>query len=230
MPQRFRWLLLRIASQASLAQAQTPASDQPFAPHPLARIAPGTRIDDRAPAGWSQLVIKSQPKITSGDVAKVPDMTVRFVNMFFTAILLKVERQPNADPPQYRLATAAIGIGTRVRDKDIIVSSDSYRSLGADLGLIGGIVLSKSEEQLNQVLEVARSPTMAVADAPTILARGTQHVHVMLRYAFLVDPRDGRCYTLIWILDKDGAGGYRLGSTALGPDAAQSRHRLRNAG
>jgi hypothetical protein len=56
---------------------------------------------------------------------------------------------------------------------------------------------------------------MALADAPTILARGKEHAAVMLRYAFLVDPRDGRCYTLIWVLDKDGAGGYRLGNTPL---------------
>ena len=56
---------------------------------------------------------------------------------------------------------------------------------------------------------------MAVVDAPTILARGNQHVALVLRYAFLVDPRDGRCYTLIWFLDKDGAGGYRLGDTPL---------------
>jgi hypothetical protein len=207
--------LVLIASRSPTALAESPASEQPFAPHPLARIEPGVQIVDRAPPGWSHLVIKSQPKVTAGDVAKVPDMTVRLVGMFFTAILMKVERQPAVEPPQYRLATAAIGMGTRVRDKDLIVSSETYRSLGANLGLIGGIVLSKSEEQFNHVIEVARSPTMVVADAPTVLARGAQHVQVMLRYAFLADPRDGRCYTLIWILDKDGAGGYRLGNTPL---------------
>ena len=48
-----------------------------------------------------------------------------------------------------------------------------------------------------------------------MLLRGNAHVQVMLRYAFLVDPRDGRCYTLIWVLDKDAAGGYRLGDGPL---------------
>ena len=197
------------------ARAQPPVAEKPFAPRPLARIEPGAVITDRAPAGWSHLVIKSQPKITAGDTAKVPDMTVKFVSMFFTAIMLKVERQPGVEPPRFQLASAAIGIGTSIRDKDTIVSSDTFRSQGANLGMVGGIVLSKSEEQLNLVVEVARSSTMAIADAPTVLARGTDHAQVLLRYAFLADPRDGRCYTLIWVLDKDPSGGYRLGNTPL---------------
>jgi hypothetical protein len=203
------------ASLSPSVSAQTPAGEQPFAPHAMPRINAGVQIADSAPPGWSYLVMKSQPKLTAGDVSATPEMTVKFVNLFFTAILLKVERQPAASPPRYRLATAAIGIGTRIHDKDTIVSSDTYRSLGANLGLLGGVVLSKSEEQLNHFVEMARSQTMVVADTPTILARDKEHVQVMLRYAFLVDPRDGRCYTLIWVLDKDGAGGYRLGNTPL---------------
>jgi hypothetical protein len=70
--------------------------------------------------------------------------------------------------------------------------------------------LSKSEEQLDKVLEVGRSATMSVVDLPTVLLRGGQHVEVILRVAILVDPRDGRCYTLGWVLDKIGNDDYRL--------------------
>ena len=108
---------------------RAPPGDQPFVPRPLTRIEPGTQIADRAPHGWSQLVVKSQPKITSGDVSKVPELTVKFVSMFFTAILLKVERQPASDPPRYQFARAAIGIGARIGDRDTIISSDTYRNL-----------------------------------------------------------------------------------------------------
>jgi hypothetical protein len=200
-------------AQAPAARAQAPAAkagETPFVPRPLARIPPGTRIADRPPAGWSYLIMKTQPRITAGDVESVPDMTKQLASMFFTALMSKVVKQEAAGGPRYSLSQVAIGLGTHFRDDDTIVSSATWRGLGADLGLVGGIVLSTSEKQLDQTLEIARTPTMLLVDSPSVIIRNGAHVEVVLRYAFLVDPRDGRPSTLVWVLAPDGDRAYRL--------------------
>lgn len=196
---------LLVGVRPSCAQAPQPKPDQPFAPQSLPRIEPGTQVADRAPANWSQLIIKSQPKVTAGDIQAVPAMTIDLVDTFFTAILARVEPLGEGSQRRFALARVAIGLGTQVRGRDIIISSATYRDLGAKLGLVGGIVLSKSEEQFDQILEIAHSSTMSLIDVPTVFARGAKHVACVLRYAVLADPRDGRIYTLAWLLEPAGA-------------------------
>ncbi|HEY5315361.1 MAG TPA: hypothetical protein VIK18_22710, partial [Pirellulales bacterium] len=202
------------ALSASAAMAQVPAA--PFVPRPIERIEPGTVIANRAPPGWSQLVIKSQPRVTSGDVDQVSPSTLELAGLFFSAIVVKARAHDAGGRRRYQLERMAIGLGTQVDGKDTILShSDaSYRQLGAKLSWIAGLVLSKTEEHLNQILIVARSPTMALVDSPATWVRNGQHVPVMVRYACLVDPRDGRIYTLAWLLDKQAAG-YRLADATL---------------
>jgi hypothetical protein len=213
-----RSIALIVALFVSCAEGQPPAAMVPFTPRPLSRIEPGTVITDRAPAGWSQLVIKSQPKVNRGDVAEVSKSTIELASLFFNAILVKVGKQDDATQraggrPRFGLERVAIGLGTRVDGKDTIISSATADKLGAKLGLIAGMVLSKSEEQLSQIVEIARSPTMAIVDSPANWVRDGKHVPAVVRYAFLVDPRDGRAYTLVWLLDKQDDS-YRL---AAGP-------------
>jgi hypothetical protein len=181
-----------------------------FAPHTMERIEPGTRIVDSAPIGWSHFVAKTQYAITHGDVQQTPATTAKFINMFFTAMLVKVRRHETQGGTQYELDRAAIGLGTSIAGNDTIISSATYRKLGADIGEVGGIALGKLEEQLDQVIEVARSSTMSLVDVPMFILRDQAHVQVVLRYAFLIDPRDGRSYTLVWTLDRNDGQGYRL--------------------
>lgn len=194
----------------AFGQAAPAAPSAAFPVHPLARIEPGTRVANGPPVGWSQLILKSQPRVTSGDMAEVPKMTLDLVGKFFNVILARVEKFSVAGAPRYRLAAVAIGLGTHIGNEDIIVSSATRSQLGVDLGMVGSIVLTKSEEQLDKVVELGRSSTMTLIDSPTVLLRGGVHVDVVLRYAVLADPRDGRVYTIAWILDRAGDG-YQLG-------------------
>jgi hypothetical protein len=202
------------ALTASAALAQSPSA--PFAPRQMERIEPGTVIVDRAPPGWSQLVIKSQPRVTSGDVSKVSQSTIKLAGLFFNAILIKVGAHDVAGQRRFQLERLAIGQGTQVDGKDTILSHShpSYRQLGANLSWVASMVLEKTEEHLNQILIVARSPTMAIVDSPATWVRHGEHVPAMVRYACLVDPRDGRAYTLTWLLDTQPAG-YRLADATL---------------
>jgi hypothetical protein len=199
-----------VAQRESPTVAAPPDAETPIAPRAMERIEPGTLIVDSAPIGWSHFVAKTQSVITQGDIQQTPAATAKFVNMFFTAMLVKASRHETQGRMQYELDRAAIGLGTSIAGKDTIISSATYRKLGADIGEVGGIVLGRLEEQLAQVVEVARSSTMALVDVPIFMLREQAHVQVVLRYALLIDPRDGRSYTLVWILDRKDGQGYQL--------------------
>lgn len=182
---------------------------------PMERIPPGTPIDQRAPNGWHYLIIKTQPRLAAGDLEKVPQIAARHTTLLFTAILGRVRTDPQANgQTQYALDSVAIALGTNVKGRDIIVNSESQDRLQAALGPIGRMVLSESEERLKLFTQAARSPTIGIYDIPTIIARDGQHVACILRYAILVDPRDGQLYTLDWIIDLDSKGAY---ASAVGP-------------
>ena len=60
-------------------------------PTPIKLIAPGTTIGDEAPAPWTHLIVKSQPRVTAGDVEKVSSSQVRLAGLYFMATFARVE-------------------------------------------------------------------------------------------------------------------------------------------
>lgn len=186
---------------AAVAEA---ADEINVTPRPVAIIPPGTVIANRAPEGWSHLIIKSQPRIAAESRKEVPASTARMASLFFTAMLadVKENRQSGGDAP-YSLSGVALGLGTRIDGRDTIVSSDTHAKLGANLGIIEGQVLAGSERRLQEVRCAARSRTMAVLDAPSLLLRNKRHRSVVFRYALLVDPKSGQLDALVWVLEQD---------------------------
>ena len=89
-----------------------------------------------APPGWSHLVIKSHPHIADADRRAVSGLVARLASFLFTVTLADVRPEPGTQPPRYRLRDAAIGMGTRVNGQDVVLSPDTARGLGADLGWI----------------------------------------------------------------------------------------------
>lgn len=205
---------LVLSSALSAAHAQAPSAtaagggEATFQPRRIARIAPGTRIVvDRPPEGWSALVMKSQPQVTEGDINRIPSMTIQLAGMLFSVLTASAAQEPNTNPPQYFLSGVGTGLGMNVGGADTIVSSATASQQGLNLGMISSMVLSTSETRLDEIVEVARSKTMAVVDAPTMMAKGETHVPVVFRYAFLCDPRDARLYTVVWVVDHNTPGG-----------------------
>jgi len=171
-------------------------------------IPPGTVIDRTAPAGWTHLVLKSQPRLPEDQRRLVNDMTARLATLVFTATVARVEADGTGPERRYRLARLAIGVGTRVGGRDMIVSPETQARLGANLGLAARMVLSGVYEKQKTVRLVAVGPAFAVMDTPAFMPRGRAHAAVVLRYVFLVDPPTGRLDTLVWRIDTDARGGY----------------------
>lgn len=169
----------------------------------LVFLAPGTRIGESAPKGWSDLVIKSVPKLQSGDVDSLPGFAGPSATMFRSVILADVKRAraPRAGFEIYRLG---LGLCSPIKGVDTVVNSETGSEPPASLGLIDLQVLSIAEKELQKARLIARTATMAIIVAPSMLKSSERHQPIYLIYVILVDPLTGKVKTL-------------LGSTAIEP-------------
>ena len=175
----------------------------------LAQIPPGTVIGKEAPKGWSNLIIKSYSRPGAGDVRQLSPTADRLARLLFTAILADVQpAKKDGFAKGYKLAKVAVGLGTRIGSKDVVITPDTQNQFGANLGLIARVVLRKSQEKLDEIVVVARSTTFQVFDSPSFLAVDDKHKPIVLRYAILVEERTGRLDTLVWAVGRDTDGKY----------------------
>jgi hypothetical protein len=166
----------------------------------LALLTPGTQVDRKMPAGWSHLVLKSLPRLASGDLNTLPGMATSTATMFHTVILADV--RPTGVEADRRFVLRRIGLGlcVPVRGQDTVVMSKSVSAQGIDLGMVGRTVLERAEQELRRGRIVTRTPTFALFSAPAVMCIGTAHRDVLLRYAFLVDPQTGALRTFAWAI------------------------------
>lgn len=177
------------------------------APRPVTLIPPGTVVADRAPQGWSHLIIKSRPRIAPESAGQISATTAQLASLLCTVMLADVRAAQNRSFPEpYYLDKVAVGLATNVNGQDMVVSSSTQAKLGANLGMLARMVLSGAEKQLEEMLCVVRGRTFAVLDAPTVMTWQQKHRAVVLRYVVLVEPRTGRLETLVWLLVRDDRG------------------------
>jgi hypothetical protein len=212
----FALVVSSIAMLAVLHPKQSSsAADVDVASCQVAAIPPGTVIGDIAPKGWTDLVIRSHPRVAPDSQDKVSASTARYAGMLFTAVLANVQSVANPqNDEKYMLSGVAAGLGVKIKGQYTIINSETQSKLGADLGFIEAQVLSSAEKQLKQMCFIARSPTMAFVETPSTMYYNKKNVKIALRYAFLVDPRTGRLDTLLWAMQRGDDDGL---SAPLGP-------------
>lgn len=175
----------------------------------LDQISPGTVIDNTAPKGWSNLIIKSYSRPRAGDVDQLSFTANRLTRLLFTALLADVKpSKDGSDGKPYKLAKVAVGLGVRIGDKDTVVTPETQKRLGANLGLLARVVLRTAQEKLADITIVARSATFQVFDSPCLMVVDGKHKAIVLRYALLVEEGSGRLNTLVWALAREDDGKY----------------------
>lgn len=198
------------AGSGRLARAESPRTLFEHQPQPLARIAPGWEVAAEPAAPWTHLVIYSRPRLADAEAEKVYPLVARLATLLSTTIVAEVGLDSDSRPARHVLRQVGIGLASRVDGREVIVSSTTEREQRAALGFLGNLLLSQSEERLADIRQTARTPTMALVDAPGIMLRAGQHADVLLRYALLVDPRQGTLTTLLWLLEPTAEKGWRL--------------------
>jgi hypothetical protein len=196
-------LLLNIQGSGLLGEA--PGAIENTSPRKrlpeLVWVARGTAVDKEAPKPWSQLVIKSVPRLASGDLGTLPRSAFRTATMVRTVVLADIKPTPE-DSRRFELRK--VGIGLCVPDeagRDVVVSSAGDGDPGANVGLVERIVLERAETRLAQARLVLALPGFAILRAPVVFQVGASHHEAGMYYALLVNENTGGLRVLSWLRD-----------------------------
>jgi hypothetical protein len=160
----------------------------------LVPLEPGAVVDEGPPRGWTHRIIRSIPRLATGDLASLPASASATATLFRTIIAAQVVEQGGA----YRLARIGVGNAVPVRGREVIVTPDGPPEALATLGLVERIVLQEAERKLAEGRLACATATFALYRTPTVLRAGERHVDAVLNYALLVEPRSGALTTLVW--------------------------------
>jgi hypothetical protein len=178
------------------------ATQAPGWTHPrLVYLQPGLRITNKPPEGWSHLVLKSMPRISSGDRGTLPSGASKTAALFRTAIVANV-RPVDAEERDFELTQIGVGICVpRDEDHDIVVTADRLDALGLHFSTVQRVVLDAAEAELAEGRIIARTSTFALLRSPaTILVAGNKHRKVDLNYAFCVERATGHLKVAVWTM------------------------------
>ncbi len=165
----------------------------------LVNLTAATRLGDTPPEGWTHIVLKSVPRLATGDKDTLPTSAEKTATMFRTAILADV--QGLGLEKQFILARVGLGMCVPGREgpkEDIVVSSDRLQALGLNLSTVEQIVLDAAESELAEARIIARTSTFALLRAPATMLFQGKHRKVDLYYGFCVDPTTGRLRVGVW--------------------------------
>lgn len=177
-------------------------------PVKLAQIEVGTVIGEKAPAGWSNLVMIATPTLEPAVAKAAPQTAVHYAKMFKFCLLANVERSNDAKNAFY-LQAIGRGFAVTIGGKETIISVGNTRK--ADLGTFGKRILAENEKILDQdVLQVARTANILIFDAQSVMRRDGPHVGMVMRHALVVDPASGELTTFVWLLSKGKQNAYEL--------------------
>ncbi len=167
----------------------------------LVFLPPGTLIGDKPPEEWSHLVLKSLPRLASGDKDSLPGDSAKTAAYFRTVILANV-KPVDVDEKEFELTKIGVGICVpqKGQDKDVVVAAGRLDALGlGNMSWIRKMTLDSMEAELVKGRIIAATPTFALFRSPaTVLAAGDEHREVNLNYAFCVERGTGKLQVGLW--------------------------------
>jgi hypothetical protein len=177
----------------------------------LVSLKPGMRIDKKPPEGWSHLVMKSIPRLASGDRASLPSGSSKTATLFRSVMLANV-KPVDINEKDFELTQVGVGIcipDPQDEDQDIVVSADSLDALGLrHLTTVQRMVLDAAELEMGEGRIIARTPTFALFRSPvTMVDPGSagKHIKANIHYAFCVNRTTGKLDVAVWTLKPETA-------------------------
>jgi len=175
---------------------------------PPETIPPGTVVGTTPPEGWSHLVIKSLPRVRPTEESKIPRLarsqTVRMTSWLFTAFAADVRPETRGAETRYQLRAIALGLGTAVGGRDVIITPETAANHGVQLDWITRQIITKGYQIQSLAVIVVQGPTFGLIDTPVWFRCGDANKLIRYRYALLVDSATGRLDVLLWPLDLTG--------------------------
>ncbi|WP_169975801.1 hypothetical protein [Tautonia rosea] len=195
---RMIWLsILSLSMACGNGDAANRVPGEPLVLPFLVHLEPGAEVGLGPPEGWTHRVVRSVPRMVSGDLAQLPDSASATATRFRTVITAEVE-PPGPRKQSARLVRVGVGNAVPVGDQELVVTRLGPREALETLGVVDRVVLIAAESKLKRGRLIARSPTFALFRTPTVLVVEGRHREVELHYALLVDPDSGALTTLCW--------------------------------
>jgi hypothetical protein len=166
----------------------------------LVTLQPGLLIGDKPPQGWSHLVIKSIPRLASGEKDSLPSGSAKTAAYFRTVIVANV-KPIDVDEKDFELTQIGVGICVprKGEEQDVVVAADRLEALGLHLSWVEKKVLDACESEMSEGRIIARTPTFALFRSPAIVVvTGNEHRKVNLNYAFCVERGTGKLDVGLW--------------------------------
>lgn len=191
-------LLLLAAAPATAAEYSSKGTEPARRPT-LVVLTPGMKVTgpQSLPPGWSHLIVKSMPRLASGELDSLPSVAQNTATLFHATLLADVRPSAGAGSP-FVLSRLGIGLCTPVNGTDTVISSTALKHLRVPLTFVGRKVLAGAEQEMMRGRVKARTPTFVLYSAPSVKKARTGHEAILLRYALLVDPRTGALQTVLW--------------------------------
>ncbi len=205
------FVLLRMmtvcAAGVCFAMLASTTAAQP-ATQPVATLPAGTKVVSSNPNGrWNRLVLLATPKINSGDVDKLSESMRQAATQLALTIMATVKNKQSDNT--YELDELAVGYSMPIAGQQVVITSETQSSLGADLGFIQRRVLSQNEARLAKLKIIVQTTKLIIFDAPSLMHRDGKHRDYVTRHMMWIDAKTGSSATLVWLLGKNAAGQLR---------------------
>jgi len=177
-------------------------ADRPGFPR-LVLLDPGTPVAGAIPEGWTSRVIRSVPRLASGELSSLPGSAKTAAGLPRTVILARVSRATAVgggedESRPYRLDAVGVGNAVPFEGREVVVTPDGPPEVRAALTTVQRLIVGAADNELRRGVIAAGTPTFALFRTPARQVIGGQHVAVVLSYALLVDPEAGTVRTLAW--------------------------------
>jgi len=166
----------------------------------LVQLDPGSRLEGQsAPPGWSHLVIKSIPALTTGDLDTVSPQAFETARRIRPVIVADVRRSGVDTGSTFYLARVGVGLCAPGQDGngDRVVSPSSLEGTRGSWTAKQRIILTAMSYEVSRIRLAAATPTFSLIRSPNTFLIGGSHRKLDVCYALLVDPRTGNLLTLV---------------------------------
>jgi hypothetical protein len=167
----------------------------------LIQLDAGTQLEGEGPpAGWTHLVLKSIPRLTSGDLDTVSENAHEIAQRIRPLIVADVKRSSDAGNASFHLDRVGVGLCAPAEDGggDIVITGSSVQGTRGTWTTKQRLILSAIAYESSRARLAAATSTLALVRTPvTFLASGTHH-KIDMCYAVLVDPENGNLQTFVW--------------------------------
>ena len=173
----------------------------PVPPARLIQLEAGTRLQGEGPpSGWSHLVIKSIPKLATGDLDTVSEQAFEIAQRIRPLIVADIK--PSSSDPESSFHLDRVGVGLCAPGQDgkgdVVVSSSSVEGTRGPWTTKQRLILAAMSFETSHARLTAATSSFALVRTPVTYLVSGAHQKIDLYYALLVDPRTGKLQTLVW--------------------------------